>query len=172
VSPRLLIIGGCSTSGASIIEQKRLGLPVDIDNFCLTLIREAPDAIVFADAEGVIRFWNRGAERIFGFAQAEALGENLDLIIPENLRVRHWQGFTSTMRTGRTRYGAGETLAVPAQRKDRRRISIEFTILPFRDNTARMIGIAAILRDVTTRFEEVRSLRRQLARRDDNSPGD
>jgi PAS domain S-box-containing protein len=140
-------------------------LPIDIDRFCLTIIREAPDAIIFADAEGVIRFWNRGAQRIFGFAETEALGQSLDLIIPDNLRARHWEGFSATMRSGSTRYGSGEILAVPALRKDGRRISIEFTILPFRDDHARIIGIAAMLRDVTTRFEQMRALRRQLAER-------
>jgi len=138
---------------------------MEIARFCLTLVQEAPDAIIFADAEGIIRFWNRGAERIFGFAEAEALGKSLDIIIPDNLRARHWEGFTTTMRTGSTRYGAGEILAVPALRKDGRRISIEFTILPFRDDAAQIIGIAAMLRDVTARFEEMRALRRQLAQR-------
>ena len=149
-----------------------MGLPIDIDRFCLTLIREAPDAIIFADAEGVIRFWNRSAERIFGFAEAEALGKSLDIIIPDNLRSRHWEGSSATMRSGNTRFGSGEILAVPALRKDGRRVSIEFTILPFRDNDARIIGIAAMLRDVTARFEEIRTLRRQLAQRgrDENSP--
>jgi PAS domain S-box-containing protein len=148
-----------------------MSLPIDIDRFCLTLIREAPDAIIFADAEGVIRFWNRGAERIFGFAEAEALGQSLDMTIPDNLRVRHWAGFSATMRSGSTRYGSGEILAVPALRKDGRRISIEFTIVPFRDD-ARIIGITAMLRDVTARFEEMRALRRQLAERgrDENGP--
>jgi PAS domain S-box-containing protein len=151
-----------------------MSLPIDIDRFCRTLIREAPDAIIFADAEGVIRFWNRGAERIFGFAETEALGQSLDIIIPDNLRVRHWEGFSATMRTGSTRYGSGEILAVPALRKDGKRISIEFTIVPFRDNHARMIGIAAMLRDVTARFEELRALRRQLAERarDGDNPRD
>jgi PAS domain S-box-containing protein len=149
-----------------------MSLPIDMDQFRLTLVREAPDAIIFADAEGVIRLWNRGAERIFGFAEGEALGKSLDIIIPGNLRGRHWAGFSATMRSGSTRYGSGEILAVPALRKDGRRISIEFTILPFRDSHARIIGIAAMLRDVTVRFEEIRTLRRQLAQsgRDENSP--
>ena len=150
-----------------------MSLPIDIvDRFCLTLVREAPDAIIFADAEGIIRFWNRGAERIFGFAEAEALGQSLDIIIPDNLRVRQWAGFSATTRSGSTRYGSGEILAVPALRKDGRRISVEFTILPFRDNQARIIGIAAMLRDVTARFEEIRTLRRQVAQRGryENSP--
>lgn len=135
----------------------------DVGRFCRTLAREAPDAVIYADAEGAIRFWNRGAERIFGFAEAEALGQSLDLIIPENLRARHWTGFDETMRTGQTRYGAGDLLAVPALRKDGARISVEFTIVPFHDESGRMIGIAAILRDVTKRFEEMKALRRQLA---------
>jgi PAS domain S-box-containing protein len=136
---------------------------IDIGGFALRLAREAPDAIVYADAGGAIRFWNRGAERIFGFGQAEAVGQKLDIIIPEALRARHWAGYAATMQSGTTRYGAGEILAVPAVRKDGRRISIEFTILPFHGDDGQIIGIAAILRDVTARFEEMRALRRQLA---------
>ena len=56
--------------------------------------------IVYADAEGVIRVWNRGATRVFGFAEAEAVGRPLDIVVPENLRERHWQGYRATMRTG------------------------------------------------------------------------
>jgi len=111
----------------------------------------------------VIRRWNRGATRIFGFAKAEALGRSLDIIIPENLRERHWQGYRATMRTGQTRYGDGQILSVPAVRMDGTRISVEFTIVPFTDDSGRMVGIAAIMRDTTARFEELRTLRRQLA---------
>jgi PAS domain S-box-containing protein len=100
---------------------------------------------------------------MFGFAEAEAVGQSLDLIIPQSLRERHWQGFDATMRTGESRYGAGEILAVPAIRKDGMRISVEFTIVPFRDEDGRMVGIAAVVRDVTTRFEQMRTLQRELA---------
>jgi PAS domain S-box-containing protein len=137
----------------------------DFERFCRTLAREAPDAVIYADGEGVIWFWNAGAERIFGFTAAEATGKSLDIIIPESLRARHWAGFDETMRTGKTRYGTGDILAVPALRKDGTRISIEFTVLPFRDEAGRMVGIAAILRDVTKRFEEMKALRRQVAQR-------
>jgi PAS domain S-box-containing protein len=137
-----------------------LTLPSD---FATTTLRDAPDAVVYADAAGVIGFWNRGAERIFGHTEAEALGQSLDLIIPANLRDRHWQGFRATIATGQSRYGGGDLLAVPALRKDGSRVSIEFTILPFRDAEGRMLGIAAILRDVTARFEEMRALRKELA---------
>ncbi|MGH7111900.1 MAG: PAS domain S-box protein [Stellaceae bacterium] len=137
----------------------------DLERFCRTLVHEMPDAVIYADGGGAIRFWNAGAERIFGFAAAEALGQSLDIIIPESLRARHWAGFDETMRTGKSRYGAGDLLAVPAVRKDGTRLSIEFTVLPFHDAAGQMLGIAAVLRDVTSRFEEMRVLRRQLAAR-------
>lgn len=135
----------------------------EIDRFYRTLAREAPDAIVYADAEGVIAFWNRGAERLFGFSETEALGRTLDIIIPEALRKRHWDGYAATVRSGTTRYGSGDLLSVPALRKDGARISVEFTILPFRDRDDRILGIAATLRDVTKQFEEMKALRKQAA---------
>jgi PAS domain S-box-containing protein len=142
-----------------------MSLGFEFDRFCQVFAREMPDALIYADREGVIRFWNGGAERIFGFGEADAVGRSLEIVIPQNLRARHWEGFGETMRTGKTRYGAGAVLAVPALRKDGARISIEFTVLPFRDDAGHIIGIAATLRDVTERFEEMRTLRRQLAQR-------
>ncbi len=134
----------------------------ELDRFCRTLVQQAPDAIIYADAKGLIAFWNRGAERIFGYSSQEAVGQSLDIIIPENLRERHWKGYDATMRTGRSRYGAGDVLAVPALRKDGTRMSIEFTVLPYQDAGGAMIGIAAILRDVTKRFVELKELRAAL----------
>lgn len=136
-------------------------MDLDTAEFCRTLVEKAPDAIIYADADGLIRFWNKGAERTFGFSESEATARSLDIIIPENLRKRHWDGYAETMRTGKTRYGDGDVLAVPALRKDGTRVSIEFTIVPFHDKAGRMIGIAAILRDVTNRFEELKALRKQ-----------
>jgi PAS domain S-box-containing protein len=127
--------------------------------FAATLVREAGDGVIYADAGGAIRFWNKGAERMFGFAAAEAMGKTLDIIIPENLRARHWDGFNRTIASGESRYGAGDVLAVPAVRKDGTRLSVEFTIVPFREAGGRVMGIGAILRDVTKRFEEMKSLR-------------
>jgi PAS domain S-box-containing protein len=120
------------------------------------------DAIVAADRDGVIRFWNPGAERLFGYSSAEALGGSLDLIIPERLRQRHWDGYRQVIGTGTSRYGEDDLLSVPALRKDGATISVEFTIVPLRSD-GRLIGLAAIMRDVTKRFEEVRALRRKLA---------
>ena len=133
------------------------------DRFAVTLLETMPDAVVYSDAAGTIRYWNKGAEDIFGFPAAEAIGQSLDIIIPANLRQRHWDGYNETMRTGVTRYGSGDLLSVPAIRKDGTRLSIEFTIVPFKDATGRMLGIAAVMRDVTKRFEEMRALRKAAA---------
>ena len=121
------------------------------------------DAIVAADRDGIIRFWNPGAERIFGHASSEAIGQSLDIIIPERLRKRHWDGFHHTMATGHSRYGEGDLLSVPALRKDGATISVEFTIVPLKTETGHMTGMVAVMRDVTARFEEMRQLKRKLA---------
>ncbi|MFN8544093.1 MAG: PAS domain S-box protein [Candidatus Binatia bacterium] len=126
------------------------------------IVQNAPDAIVVADREGTIRLWNAGAEAIFGYRADEAVGGSLDLIIPERQRARHWDGYRRVMATGVTRYGR-DLLAVPAVRKDGSRISLEFTILPLRDAGGDIAGVAAILRDVTERWEQDRALRQRLA---------
>jgi PAS domain S-box-containing protein len=125
------------------------------------LLQSMSDAIIASDSAGTITFWNPGAERIFGFSGSEAIGQSLDLIIPERLRARHWAGYTQVMGTGESRYGHGALLSVPALRKDGTRLSIEFTIVPLKDEAGAMIGMAAILRDVTARFEEMRALRQK-----------
>ena len=127
------------------------------------LLSTRSDAVVASDRDGIIRFWNPGAERIFGHAAADAIGQSLDLIIPERLRRRHWDGYHHTMATGQSRYGEGETLSVPALRRDGATISVEFTIVPLKSDDGRMTGIIAIMRDATRRFEEMRALRRKLA---------
>ena len=121
------------------------------------------DAIIGADREGLIVFWNPGAERIFGYSSTEAVGRSLDIIIPEQLRARHWVGYRRVMEGGESRYGHGDLLAVPGITKDGRSISLEFTIVPLRLDSGALIGLAAILRDVTKRFEETRDLRRRFA---------
>jgi PAS domain S-box-containing protein len=137
----------------------------DVQPFATALVRNMPDAVVYADSHGVIGFWNAGATRMFGFTEAEAVGQSLDIIIPGSLRERHWEGFRTTMRTGQSRYGAGDLLSVPAMRKDGTRISVEFTVVPFRGADGVMEGIAAVMRDVTARFNELRTLRRQVQER-------
>jgi PAS domain S-box-containing protein len=128
-----------------------------------SLLASASDAIVVSDREGLIRVWNPGAERIFGHSSAEAIGQSLDLIIPQNLRARHWDGYRRVMATGQSRYDAGDLLSVPGLRKDGARISLEFTIVPLTGPGGQVDGLAAIMRDVTARFNELRALKQRLA---------
>ena len=122
----------------------------------------APDAIMFADREGIIRLWNRCAERIFGCSSDQAIGQSLDLIIPEKLRERHWEGYNKTMATGETRYGT-EMLAVPAMHQNGSRMSTEFSIVMLRDDDGKPLGVAAIMRDITERRQQEKELRECLA---------
>jgi len=133
------------------------------DGLIDAILTTASDAIIATDRAGVINFWNPGAARIFGFAADEIIGRSLDLIIPDNLRARHWDGFNRVMETGQSHYGHGDLLSVPALTKSGGRISVEFTIVMLQDRQNRPTGTVAILRDVTRRFEETRSLKRQLA---------
>jgi PAS domain S-box-containing protein len=133
------------------------------------IVRRSPDAIVFADREGVIRWWNAGAEALFGHAAEAAIGETLDLIIPPNLRDRHWSGYREVMRTGKSRYGR-ELLAVPALHKNGSRISLEFSVALIEDDTGAVAGVAAILRDVTERRRREKEMKDRLAALEKRSP--
>jgi PAS domain S-box-containing protein len=127
------------------------------------ILGSVADALVATDRNGIIRLWNPGAERIFGHRAEDALGQSLDLIIPERLRARHWEGFRHVMATGESHYGEGDLLSVPGLRQDGQRISLEFSIVPLKDEQGQMQGIAAVMRDVSSRFEEMRSLKQKLA---------
>jgi PAS domain S-box-containing protein len=127
-----------------------------------SIVENARDAVIYSDREGLIRLWNTGAERMFGYSRSEAMGQSLDLIIPESLRSRHWEGYHKVMAAGTSRYES-DLLAVPALRKDGSRISVEFTLVPVQDEEGRLQGIAAILRDVTERWNRDKAARQRLA---------
>jgi len=127
-------------------------------------VLRGPEAIVAAGQDGVITFWNPAAERVFGFSEVEAIGRSLDIIIPERLRERHWTGWAGVMTSGRSRYGEGEVLSVPALRKDGTRISVEFVLHPIAGPAGDLVGLAATLRDVTERFEQMKALRQAADR--------
>lgn len=131
------------------------------DRICRQIVDTAGDAVIFADRDGIIRLWNRAAEGIFGYTEEEAVGQSLDLIIPERQRELHWKGYGKVMLDGVTKYGS-ETLAVPAVTKDGERISIEFTINLLRDESGKVVGPVAVVRDVTARWAREKELRRRL----------
>ena len=133
-----------------------------MDRLLWQLLQDSPDAILIADRDGAIRFWNSGAERMFGHTATEALGQSLDLIIPENLRARHWQGYFRVMNTGQTKY-LTEKLTSPGVRKDGSRLSLEFSMVLLRDEQGGIEGCATIMRDVTARWQKEKELKERLA---------
>ncbi len=126
------------------------------------IVEGSSDGIIVGDREGKIVFWNGGAEAIFGYAASEVLGKTMDSIIPEKLRARHWEGYHWAMAQGTSKYGR-DLLAVPAVRKDGSRISIEFTIVMLRNEDGSAAGAAAIIRDVTARWQREKELKERLA---------
>ncbi len=122
-----------------------------------------PDGVIFADRDGVIRFWNAGAQAIFGYSVEEAVGQPLALIIPERLRPRHDEGYRRVMQTGVTKYGGRQLLSVPAMRKDGERISVEFSIALLTEPDGAFLGVAAVMRDVTDRRRKEKEMTERLA---------
>jgi PAS domain S-box-containing protein len=138
--------------------------PLDVtDELLGRLARALADAVVIADRDGTITFWNDAASRLFGWPAEEAIGNGLDLIIPERLRARHWAGYRETMATGHTSYG-DRLLEVPALHREGRTLSIAFTVTLLRQpGFDQPHAIAAVLRDDTERWQERRRLRAELA---------
>lgn len=133
-----------------------------MDNVLQQLLDDSPDGILVSDREGIIRFWNSGATLIFGHTAQEALGRSLDLIIPENLRGRHWEGYWRVMASGETKYKTG-LLSSPGIRKDGSRVSLEFSMVLLRDEAGGLYGCASIMRDITLRWQQEKQLKERLA---------
>ncbi|WIM73220.1 PAS domain S-box protein [Corynebacterium suedekumii] len=131
------------------------------DSTAERIVADALDAIIYAGHDGTIRLWNHGAERMFGWSAQEAQGKSLDIIIPEKHRPAHWRGWDRVMASGETRYGS-DPLSVPGVRKDGSTLSLDFTIIMLKDAGGEVEGVAAILRDVSQRWQETRELRRRV----------
>jgi len=126
------------------------------------IIEQAPDAIIFADREGLIRVWNAGAERLFGYAAAEVTGRTLDVIIPERLRQAHWDGFNAALESGRTKYD-GRALTTRSTHKDGSRLYVDLSFALIRDATGAVAGALAIGRDASPHRQEQSALRDRIA---------
>lgn len=118
--------------------------------------------MVVADAQERIILWNPAATRLFGYSAEEALGQTLDLIVPERQRHLHHEGYKKSMETGSTRYGAS-LLKVPALHKDGRTLSIAFTVGMLFDDQQQASGVVAVIRDETERFAQERALKKRIA---------
>jgi PAS domain S-box-containing protein len=132
--------------------------PIDLN----ALVAAIGDAVIVSDREGRVILWNPAAERIFGYTEAQALGQSMDIIIPERLRKRHWEGFDHSMATGTTKYGH-DLLRVPAVDRDGRAMSIAFTVAMLFGADGQVSAIAAVIRDETQRFADERALKKRIA---------
>jgi PAS domain S-box-containing protein len=140
-------------------EEEAMNTTVD----CKALVEAIGEAVIVADASGAIVLWNPHAERMFGWTEAEALGQSLDMITPERLRARHWEGYHHSMATGTTKYGAGEMLRVPAVDKSGRTMSIAFTVAMLKTVDGKVDAVIAVVRDETARFNDDRAMKKRLA---------
>jgi PAS domain S-box-containing protein len=126
------------------------------------IVEASVDAYLMVDAGGRILAWNKSAERIFGYSAGEAIGQTLDIIVPERSRARHWEAFFAAVARGETKY-ADELLSAPATRKDGSRVSIDLAVTMIRDPAGKGVGVAACIRDVTEKRETERQLRARIA---------
>jgi PAS domain S-box-containing protein len=122
------------------------------------ILDDVADALIYADGTGTIMRWNRASTALFGFTAEDALGQNLDLIIPEHLRAAHWRGFEAALASGRLKL-AGKPTLTRALHKSGRKLYIEMTFALVRDAGGQVLGSVAMARDVTERVERDRAAR-------------
>lgn len=133
-----------------------------VETLFADILRSMPEALIFADLEGIIRIWNPGAETVFGFTAAESVGQSLDLIIPERLRKSHWEGFQKAVARGGTIPGR-TSLITRSLHKSGEPIYVDMSFAMVKNQAGHMLGSMAVARDATARFLEEKNLRRQLA---------
>ncbi|MES2878723.1 MAG: PAS domain S-box protein [Pseudomonadota bacterium] len=126
------------------------------------ILHAMPEALIFADLQGIIRLWNPGAETVFGFTAAQALGQSLDLIIPERLRKAHWDGFNQAVARSGTIPGR-HSLITRSLHQSGEQIYVDMSFAMVKNQAGEMLGALAVARDATARFLEEKNLRRQLA---------
>lgn len=126
-----------------------------------SLLNQAPDAVIFADINGVIRLWNAAATRVFGFTENQAVGENLNIIIPERFREAHWEGFERALEARSTKY-AGQALATRSVRSDGAQIYVELSFAIVLDDDGSALGALSHARDITERYEQERANRKRI----------
>lgn len=126
------------------------------------ILASMQEAVIYADLQGIIQLWNRGAEAIFGFTAEEALGQSVDIIIPEKLRAAHWAGFNKAV-------AHGDILSAPGARmtkglkKDGDQLYVEMSFAMVRSEGGEMLGSIAVARDATARYLAERAARMQAA---------
>lgn len=127
------------------------------------LVKAVPEAMIFADLQGMVRYWNRGAEEIFGFTADDVLGKSLDVIIPERMRQAHWDGYNKALALGDTYSGRGSRVTRSLHKEEGRSLYVDMSFAIVKDNAGTVIGSLAVARDATERFTAEKEMRKQLA---------
>lgn len=133
------------------------------DALAAGMVRAIPEAIIFADLQGAVRYWNRGAEEIFGFTAEEAMGQSLDLIIPERMRQAHWDGYHKAIEHGDTYSGRGSRVTRSLHKEEGRSLYVDMSFAIVKDSDGKVVGSLAVARDATERFTAEKEMRKQLA---------
>lgn len=120
------------------------------------ILEQVADAVIYTDRSGSIVLWNAAAAALFGYSAAEAVGQSLDLIIPEHLRNAHWRGFEAALATGVTRLQGRPTLT-RAKHQSGRKLYVEMTFALVKADGGVAQGAVAVARDVTDRIEQQRA---------------
>lgn len=139
-----------------------MSAPLTLESTAAHILRCMPEAMIFCDLEGVIRIWSGGAEKVFGWTAAEAVGQSLDMIIPERMRHAHWEGFKQALARGGVKPGR-TSMITRSLHKSEAFIYIDMSFEMVRDEAGEMLGSLAVVRDATKRFNEEKALRKQLA---------
>lgn len=126
------------------------------------IVAHIPDAVIFADREGLIRVWNRGAQALFGFAAEEVLGRSLDVIVPERLRTAHWRGFQAALDARHTKHG-NQVRTTRSIHKDGRTLYVELSFGLVSDAAGKVAGSVAVGRDCSERYQAEKARREQHA---------
>lgn len=136
--------------------------PLTLESTAAAILHSMPEAVIFCDLDGIVRVWNGGAEKIFGWSAAEAIGQSLDMIIPERMRRAHWDGFQQAIERGGVKPGR-TSMITRSLHKTEEFIYIDMSFEMVRDEAGGMLGSLAVVRDATKRYSEEKALRKQLA---------
>ena len=132
-----------------------------VEGLCAKIVEASSDAVIFADRDGLIRLWNRGAELIFGYTSAEVTGRSLDIIIPERLQSAHWAAYDRSLETGQTKH-TDRVLTTRSLHKDGRQLYVDLSFGLVKDASGFVLGAFAVGRDCTARYEADRATRARL----------
>lgn len=109
------------------------------------MVRGIGDALIYSDREGIIRWWNPGAETLFGFSAEEAVGASLDIMIPEKIRDAHWKGFHAAVESGVSKY-YGKIMRTRGIHKTDGKVYVELSLNLVKDQSGKVIGSVAMAR--------------------------